>query len=397
MAEKEEPKVDEKVEKIKIKKKPKIQKQDISDEPIKIDLSKPVEKTEEEVVKIDLSKKPENETKTTENNTDDNRVVELVENAESTQEQEKVQQEEETQKEPVVEKQPIVEVTNEEPVKPKLPKQPDLPENIQKVVEFMKDTGGDLNDYINLNRNYNDYSDDDLLRTYYRDTKPHLEDDEINFLVQESFDWDENIDDEKDVKRKKLALKEQVASAKSHLDGLKSKYYEDIKMGSKLTEEQQSAIEFFNESKEQQKVHEQAKNTFLEKTDQVFNNDFKGFEYKIGDKTFRYNVSDAEKVKTTQSDINNFVRKFLNKDNQMENAGGYHKGLFTAMNSDAIANHFYEQGKADALKESIAKSKNVSMDPRQSHSAQVQSGMKFRVMGDTSSSNTASFKIKKRK
>tara|TARA_R100001463_G_scaffold16417_1_gene42591 strand:+ start:2737 stop:3912 length:1176 start_codon:yes stop_codon:yes gene_type:complete len=391
MAEKEEPKVDEKVEKIKIKKKPKIQKQDISDEPIKIDLSKPVEKTEEEVVKIDLSKKLKNETTITEDNANDSGVVAVAENAKSTQEQEKVQQETETQK------QPIVEVTNEEPVKLKLPKQPDLPENIQKVVEFMKDTGGDLNDYINLNRNYDDYGDDDLLRTYYKDTKPHLEDDEINFLVQESFDWDESIDDEKDVKRKKLALKEQVASAKSHLDGLKSKYYEDIKMGSKLTEEQQGAIEFFNESKEQQKVHEQAKNTFLEKTDQVFSNDFKGFEYKIGDKTFRYNVGDAEKVKTTQSDINNFVRKFLNKDNQMENASGYHKGLFTAMNSDAIANHFYEQGKADALKESIAKSKNVSMDPRQSHGAQVQSGMKFRVMGDTSSSDTASFKIKKRK
>ena len=394
MAEKEEPKVDEKVEKIKIKKKPKINKATNSEDSItKVDLSK-LKETAESVVKVDLTKNPEDETTTTEDNTNDNRVVELVENAEPTQEQEKVQQETETQKEPVVEKEPIVEVTNEEPVKPEPPKQPDLPENIQKVVEFMKDTGGDLNDYINLNRNYDDYGDDDLLRTYYKDTKPHLEDDEINFLVQESFDWDENIDDEKNIKRKKLALKEQVASAKSHLDGLKSKYYEDIKMGSKLTDEQQSAIEFFNESREQQKVHEQAKNTFLEKTDQVFNNDFKGFEYNIGDKRFRYNVSDAEKVKTTQSDINNFVRKFLNKDNQMENAGGYHKGLFTAMNSDAIANHFYEQGKADALKESIAKSKNVSMDPRQSHSGQIQSGMKYKVMGDTSRSQTASFKIK---
>ena len=355
----ETPQVDDKVEKLKIKKKPSMKKYD-SDEVIKVDFSKPVETTED-VIKVDMTKEQPT-----------------------------------TEEQPVIEEQPIVEITEEVKLPP-TPKQPDLPENIQKVVEFMKDTGGDLNDYMNLNRDYDAYGDDDLLRTYYKDTKPHLEADEINFLVQEDLDWDESIDDEKEVKRKKLALKEQVASAKSHLDGLKSKYYEDIKMGSKLTEEQKSAIEFFEESKEQRQIHEKAKNTFLEKTDQVFDNDFKGFEYKIGDKRFRYNVSDAEKVKTTQSDINNFVRKFLNKDNQMENASGYHKGLFTAMNSDAIANHFYEQGKADALRESIAKSKNVSMDPRQSHGGQVQSGIKYKVVGNTSSSETATFKIKKRK
>jgi len=355
----EEPKVDEKVEKLKIKKKPK--KFEKTPEIIKVDLSKPVEKTVEEPIKVDL-------TKTTED------IVE----------------------ETKVEEQPIVEITNEEPVKPEPPKQPELPEGIQKVVDFMKDTGGDLNDYMSLNRNYEDYGDDDLLRSYYKDTKPHLDDDEINFLVQESFDWDEKIDDERDVKRKKLALKEQVASAKSHLDGLKSKYYEDIKMGSKLTEEQQNAIQFFNESQERQKSHEQAQSAFLEKTDQVFNNDFKGFEYQIGDRRFRYNVGDTEKVKTTQSDINNFVRKFLNENNQMENASGYHKGLFTAMNSDAIANHFYEQGRADALKESIAKSKNVNMDPRQSHTAATQSGFKARVINNDNT-RTATFKIKKRK
>ena len=365
----EEPKVDNNVEKIKIKKKPK-------------------KFVTPDVVKIDMSKPKENETK--ENNTNNDGVVTELKNAEPVQKQEEVQPEAETQETPVLE-----EVTNEQPVKPELPKQPDLPENIQKVVDFMKDTGGDLNDYMNLNRNFNDYGDDDLLRSYYKDTKPHLNDDEINFLVQESFDWDEKIDDEKDVKRKKLALKEQVASAKAYLDGLKSKYYEDIKMGSKLTNEQQDAIKFFAESQERLKIQEQAQSAFLEKTDKVFDSNFKGFEYTIGDKRFRYNVSDTEKVKTNQSDINNFIRKFLNEKGQMENAAGYHKGLFTAMNSDAIANHFYEQGRADALKQSIAKSKNVNMDPRQSHSAPTQSGMKFKVLGDTSPN--FKFKVKKNK
>ena len=198
------------------------------------------------------------------------------------------------------------------------------------------------------------------------------------------------------MKRKKLALKEQVASAKAYLDGLKSKYYEDIKMGSKLTNEQQDAIKYFNESQERLKIQEQAQSTFLQKTDQVFNNEFKGFEYNIGDKRFRYNVSDTEKVKTNQSDINNFIRKFLNESGQMENASGYHKGLFTAMNPDAIANHFYEQGKADALKESISRSKNVNMEPRQSFTA-PKTGFKARVIGDNNNHKTATFKIKKRK
>jgi len=328
----------------------------------KIKVKKPKKKTYEDVnetIKIDLSKPAENVTKA-------------------------------DIKESIVEEQPIVEITEEVKL-PTAPPQPDMPESVQKVVEFMKDTGGDLKDYMNLNRDFDSFGDDDLLRSYYKETKPHLENDEIDFLVQDNFDWDEEIDNEKDVKRKKLALKEQVASAKSHLDGLKSKYYEDIKMGSKLTDEQQDAMKYFSESKERYQTQEQAQSTFLSKTEEVFNNEFKGFEYQVGDKRFRYNVGDAEKVKTTQSDINNFVGKFLNKENQMENASGYHKSLFTAMNSDAIANHFYEQGKVDALKESVATSKNIDMDPRQSHSGEIESsGMKFKVLGD----NSADFKFK---
>ena len=333
----------------------------------KIKIKKPNKKVYEdtnETIKVDLSKPPENVTK-----------VDVSE--------------------PVVEEQPIVEITEEVKL-PKPPPEPDLPESIQKVVEFMKDTGGDLNDYMNLNKDFDSYGDDDLLRSYYKETKPHLDNDEIDFLVQDNFDWDENIDEEKDIKRKKLALKEQVASAKSHLDGLKSRYYEDIKMGSKLTEEQQDAMKFFSESQEMRKLQEQAQSAFLNKTEEVFNDEFKGFEYQVGDKRFRYNVGDAEKVKTTQSDINNFVGKFLNKDSQMENASGYHKGLFTAMNSDAIANHFYEQGKADALKDSMAKSKNINRDPRQVHNAPTQSGVKVRVLGEDSSQR-AQFKIKSKK
>ena len=192
-------------------------------------------------------------------------------------------------------------------------------------------------------------------------------------------------------------MKEQVAEAKLRLDSAKSKYYEDIKYGSKLTSEQQKAIDFFNryntESKEQKAIAEKQHSTFLNKTNKLFNKEFKGFEYNVGDKKFRFNVKNSDTVKETQSDINNFVKKFLNKNNEMEDAKGYHKSMYTAMNADSIANHFYEQGKADALKDSVAKSKNINMDPRQQHSGVVEAGgIKVRVLGEDS--NDFKFKIK---
>jgi len=238
-----------------------------------------------------------------------------------------------------------------------------------------------------------------LLQEYYKQTKPHLSADEIDFLMDDQFSYDEEVDDEKDIKRKKLALKEQVASAKSHLDGQKSKYYEDIKAGSKLTGEQQKAIDFFNrynkESEETKVYEETAKKNFLDRTNKLFSDNFKGFEYNVGDKKYRFNVNNKDKVKETQSDINNFIGKFLDEDRHMKDEAGYHKSLFTAMNADAVARHFYEQGKSDALKDSVAKSKNVDMKPRQELDPNETSGIKVRVLGETSSD--LKFKIKNRK
>jgi hypothetical protein len=271
-----------------------------------------------------------------------------------------------------------------------------LPENIQKLMDFMEDTGGDLSDYVKLNQDYSKLDDTALLREYYKQTKPHLDNEEINFLMEDTFSYDEDVDEDRDIRRKKLALKEQVASAKSHLDGQKSKYYDEIKAGSKLTTEQQKAVDFFNrynkESEATQKIAEKQKSTFLNKTENVFNDKFKGFEYNVGDKKYRYNVSNAEEVKNTQGDINNFVKKFLNENNEMSDAKGYHKSLYTAMNADAVAKHFYEQGKADAMKNSIAKAKNVDMNPRQSHGEIKTGGVTYKVLGDNSSD--FKFKIK---
>ena len=365
---------------------------------IKVDLSKPITPKEEE--------KNETKEEIKEDNADDNRVVELVEDADTTEKQEEVQPEEQAQETPVLEEiteEEVQEQTEElaEEVEEAIEQAQEtgqaIPENLQKVVDFMEETGGTLEDYVRLNQDYSSYDDMTILREYYKQTKKHLTDDEITFLIEDSFSYDEEEDDARDVRKKKIALKEQVANAKSHLDGQKSKYYEEVKAGSRLTPEQQKAWEFFNrynkESEENKKIAEKQTNTFKLKTQQVFNDKFKGFEYNVGDKKYRFNVNNASEIKETQSDINNFVKKFLNENNEMSDAKGYHKSLYTAMNPDAIAKHFYEQGKADAMKESVAKAKNVSMDPRQSFSNDNTSGPKFRVLNDDTSP-TFKFKIK---
>ncbi len=360
------------------------------------------------VVKVDLSKPPtpkENE-EIKEDVVDDGGVVELAEDTDASEKQEEVQPEAETQETPTLEeiteeevKEETEELTEqvEEAVAEAEATGKELPENIQKLMEFMEETGGDLEDYVKLNQDYSKLDNHTLLKEYYKQTKPHLDNEEIDFMMEDYFSYDEEIDEDRDIKRKKLAMKEQVAQARQHLDGAKSKYYEDIKYGSKLTDEQQKAVDFFNrynkESKEQQEVAEKQHKTFLNKTNKLFNKEFKGFEYNVGDKKFRFNVKDSNTVKDTQSDINNFVKKFLNKKNEMEDAKGYHKSMYTAMNADKIASHFYEQGKADALKNSVAKSKNISMDPRQQHSGEIDAGgVKVRVLGNNS--NDFKFKLK---
>ena len=380
--------------------------QDPGDENVvKVDESKFESAGDESVLKVDLSKPPtpkQDEVK--EDNADDSGVVASTEDAEPTQEQEEIQPEAETQEAPVLEEvteEEVVEVEEqvEEAIAEAEATGKPLPENIQKLVDFMEETGGDINDYVKLNKDYSDMDNDDLLHEYYKQTKPHLNSEEINFLMEDQFSFDEDTDDDREIRRKKLALKEQVANAKSHLDGQKSKYYQEIKMGSKLTEEQQKAVNFFDrynkESEETQKMAEAQKSTFLNKTEQVFNDKFKGFEYNVGDKKYRFNVNNAGEVKNNQSDINNFVKKFLNKDNEMSDAKGYHKSLYTAMNADAVANHFYEQGKADAMKNSMAKAKNVDMNPRQAHGKIEAGGIKVKVLGENSSD--FKFKIKNNK
>jgi hypothetical protein len=276
----------------------------------------------------------------------------------------------------------------------------ELPENIQKVVDFMNETGGSLDDYVKLNTDYSKLNEAQLIREFYETTKPHLDKEDIDILM-EDFSYDEELDEPRDIRKAKIAFKEEAAKAKKHLESLKGKYYENIKAGSNLTQDQQKAVEFFNrynkENEEVTKMAESQKKIFLTETENVFNENFKGFDYSVGDKKYRFKIKNTGDVKKTQSDINNFVKKFLNDKNEMSDAKGYHKSLFTAMNADAIANHFYEQGKADAVKDSMARTKNVDMDPRRGHEkVATQNGWTIRTV-ESDAVSTSSFKVKKRK
>ncbi len=380
-----------------------------------VDESKFMSAGDKDVIKVDLNKptedeKPEEQTEeTTTSETDDSRVVGSDESTATEDKQEEVQPQGEVQEElPVLEEvldeevdgtvEEVVEQVEEAIAEAESTGKP-LPENIQKLVDFVEETGGSLEDYVMLNQDYSSMDNLTVLQEYYKITKPHLDAEERAFLMEETFSYDEEVDDDKDVRKKKIALKEQVAEAKAYLDGQKSKYYEEIKAGSKLTQEQQKAMDFFNrynkESEEKQQAQKKMRSTFNKQTESLFNNKFKGFEYNVGDKRFRVNVKDVEGLKGEQRDMNNFIEKFLNKDGSIINASEYHKSIYTASNADAIAKHFYEQGRADAIKDSVAKSKNINMQPRQGHKGFEAGGVKVKVLGNNSSD--FKFKIKNKK
>ena len=276
----------------------------------------------------------------------------------------------------------------------------ELPENIQKVVDFMSETGGSLEDFVKLNTDYASLNEDQLLREYYETKYSAYDREDIDFLLADKFSYDEELDDERDIRLKKLERKQALSEAKTHLDGLKSKYYDEIKMGSKLNPEQKKAVEFFNrynkESEEAAKVAERQTSRFKQESAKVFNEKFEGFDYSVGDKKYRFKVNNAGQVKETQGDINNFIKKFLNEKGEMKDAKGYHKSLFTAMNADQVAQHFYEQGKADAVKDSMARTKNVNMNPRGVHEEVTASnGWKIRAVDSGQSSSGLKVKFKK--
>ena len=292
---------------------------------------------------------------------------------------------------------PISEITEEEVVEEvKAPivedvveRQPEikLPENIEKLVSFMEDTGGTVEDYVRLNADYSNVDKDTLLKEYYKQTKPHLDMEEVNFLLEDNFQYDEDLDEERDIRKKKLAYKEEIAKATNFLEETKSKYYDEIKLRPGVTQEQQKAMDFFNRHNEEQKMVKQQHDTFKSTTKNFFNNEFKGFEFNLNEKKFRYGVNDIDSVASNQSDLTNLIGKFLDNKGEVKDYKGYHKAIFAAQNADTIANHFYEQGKADAIKDVMAKSKNLNNELRPTSTGDVFiQGMKVKAISGVDSS-----------
>jgi hypothetical protein len=370
----------------KIKKKPnKPKKFNKKEEAIKVDLSKKEKDvTEEEPIKVVIDEKPKG-------------IDEPKGNSESTEDKQVEQEQEQKQEGKVI---PIQEITKEEIKEVKEVEQElkeavrdekvvgkPLPDNIEKLVNFMEDTGGTVEDYVRLNADYSTVNDDALVKEYYKRTKPHLDQEEISFLLEDNFSFDEDMDEERDIRKKKLAFKEEIAKAKNFLEETKKKYYDEIKLRPGVTQEQQKAMDFFNRHNEEQKMVKDRHSMFQNKTKTFFNQEFKGFDFNIGEKRFRYGVSNTESVAKTQSDLTNFVGKFLNEKGEVKDYAGYHKAIYAAENADTIANHFYEQGKADAVKDVMAKSKNVSNELRPTSTGDVFiNGMKVKAISGVDSS-----------
>ena len=342
-------------------------------DPIKVDLTKP-EATGEivpEVIKVTIPKEQDNaiqigetgkipEEKQTGDLVEvDKQVSEPVAAVEEVSPIQEVTEEEKTEVKEI--KQEIAEAKRDEKVLGK-----PLPENIEKLVSFMEETGGNVEDYVALNKDYSKLNSGQLLKEYYIKTKPHLDLEEIAFLMEDNFDFDEDVDEARDIRKKKLAYKEEVAKAKQHLESSKSKYYDEIKLRPGVTQEQQAAVSFYDQYKAQQEIAQQLHGDFRDNTKKLFTKEFKGFDFEVGEKRFRYGVKDPVKVGETQADVQNFVNRFTNDKGEIVDPTGYHKAMYAAMNADKIAHHFYEQGKADGVKNVIDGSKNPSRDkPRQ--------------------------------
>ena len=365
-----------------------------SKEPVKMEMKKPVEE-KVEAPKIDLTKKEDNAVQ--ERKTEEIPVGDKPEVSREVDQEVRVSDTNDKEESPI---QVIEEITDEVKTKqeikekPQLIKTPELPENIEKLVTFMNETGGTVEDYVELNRDYSKLSSDQLLHEYLRKTKPHLDSEDIN-LIMEDYKYEEDIDDPKDIRKKKLAYKEAVASAKQDLENRKTKYYAEIKNRPGVTQEQQKALDFFNRYNKQQEEIKLSQADFKERTNQILNSEFEGFEYNVGDKRFRYKIKDPVTIAEKQSDINNFVGRFLDKEGKIKDTAGYHKALYAAMNADKLASHFYEQGKADGVKTLVQQSKNPSTDtPRQVASGDVYVGG-FKVKA-ISGADSSKLKIKKR-
>ena len=376
---------------------------------VKVELKdpKPIEEMPSEVTKVTIKNNTEDDAVSTQKTDDSDAIIKESENSEDSKgvaEKVRATEEvidsplklvEEDEKEAVIEEKEPVQKTEEKlnSTEKEIVKE-ELPEGIESLLKFMKETGGNVQDYARLNADYSAIDNNTLLREYYNKTKPHLDSEDVN-LILEDFTWDEEVDEDRDIRKKKIAFKEEVAKAKNFLEDTKSKYYEEIKLRPGVTQEQQKAMDFFNRYNKEEQDKKVYVEQFHKTTDNYFSKNFEGFDFNIGEKRFKYSIKDPVSTGNNQKDLTEFVKTFLNEDGDLQDPGSYHKAVYTARNTDQIANHFYEQGRADAIKDQIAKSKNITTEPRKTASGEVFiNGLKVRAI---SGGDSTKLKVKTKK
>ena len=273
----------------------------------------------------------------------------------------------------------------------------ELSEDVEKFLEYKKETGRGFEDFINLQKDWNKVDDLSVLKEYYKETKPHLDDEDISHILSEDFSYDESLDEPSDIRKKKIAYKEELYKARNHFDSLKEKYKAPLESSAtSIPEDYTEAFNFYSKYKEQsqqeKQLQERNATVFKEKTEKLFDEEFKGFEFNFGDKKQVFKPGDVSFVKEQQLDISNFFNKHIDQNGTIKDAAKYHKALFAANNVDSLAKHFYEQGVADATEGLVKETKNIDMSVRDNKTVDVK-GTKFRVVD---SSEDFSFKIKKR-
>tara|TARA_S200002703_G_scaffold153224_1_gene154530 strand:+ start:967 stop:2133 length:1167 start_codon:yes stop_codon:yes gene_type:complete len=272
-----------------------------------------------------------------------------------------------------------------------------LPEDVANFMKYRQETGRSFEDYARLQQDWNSVDDTNVLREYYKQEKPHLDAEEIDYLINEEFSFDSELDEEKDIKKKKIAYKEELYKARNYFEGIKEKYKAPLESReAEIPENYKEAFNFYNKYQEEldqeSATQKDRSRIFQEKTNALFNDEFKGFEFKVGDKKQVFKPNDVSKVKENQLDINNFFSKHLDEKGIVKDAASYHKALFAATNADDLFKFAYEQGQADATEGLVKETKNIDMSVR-SNTPTDTGGTKFRAVD---SGDNFSFKIKKR-
>jgi len=267
---------------------------------------------------------------------------------------------------------------------------PELPEDVSMYLKYKQETGRGIEDFYKTQRDFDTMDDDSLIAEYIAYNEEGLDAIDIQDIMDDKFGFDEELDEPKDIKRKKLSKKRELAKARKFLNEQKDKYKVPLESsGDGLSADQQENLDaykkYIDESNTIKEAAEKRYDYFLTKTKEVFNSDFKGFDFTLGENKYTYKPGTFEELSNTQSDINNFVKKYTDENGLMKDAAGYHKALAVAMNPEKFAQYFFDQGVSSAVDNVTKKSKNINMEMRQSPQVTIKDGRKIRSIGNQSS------------